>query len=90
MSKRLGVIGIVIETPGQNAEKVNVLLSEYSEIIIGRMGIPRPEEHVGVIALIIEGSTDQVGALTGKLGKVPGVTVKSALTARTATTKESY
>ena len=88
MAKRLGVIGIVIENPHQNVEQVNGLLSEYSTIIIGRMGIPRPEESVGIIALIIEGSTDQVGALTGKLGRVPGVTVKSALTARAATQKE--
>lgn len=82
MAKRLGVVGIVIDNARQNVDKVNTVLSEFSQIIIGRMGIPRPEEQAGVIALIIEGSTDQVGALTGKLGNLPGVTVKSALTAR--------
>ena len=45
--------------------------------------IPRHEANVGVIALIIEGTTDEVGALTGKLGNLAGVTVKSALTAKT-------
>lgn len=80
MAKRLGVIGIVIHEPKTVADKVNTILSASSQIIIGRMGIPRPEANVGVIALIIEGSTDEVGALTGKLGNLQGVTVKSALT----------
>ncbi len=82
MAKRLGVIGIVIHDPRQVAERVNTLLSSYGHIIIGRMGIPKHEANVGVIALIIEGSTDEVGALTGKLGSISGVTVKSALTAQ--------
>lgn len=82
MSKRLGVVGIVIDEPKRFADKVNAIISDYGHMIIGRMGIPRPDEHAGVIALIIEGTTDDVGALTGKLGRLPGVTVKSALTAR--------
>lgn len=80
MSKRIGVIGIVIHDPRLVAERVNNLLSHYGHIIIGRMGIPKHEANVGVIALIIEGTTDEVGALTGKLGGIGGVTVKSALT----------
>ncbi len=82
MSKRIGVIGIVIEKPETIVEKVNTIISSYRHIIVGRMGIPRSEECVAVIALIIEGNTDEVGALTGKLGNLPGVTVKSALTAK--------
>ncbi|MDR7868117.1 MAG: iron-only hydrogenase system regulator [Sporomusaceae bacterium] len=78
--KRIGVIGIVIHEPKNVAEKVNTVISDYGHIVIGRMGIPKPEVNVGVIALIIEGTTDEVGALTGKLGNLPGVTVKSALT----------
>jgi len=79
-SKRIGVVGIVIHDPKNVVDKVNTFLSACSHIIIGRMGIPKPEANVGVIALIIEGTTDEVGALTGKLGNLPGVTVKSALT----------
>lgn len=82
MSKRIGVIGIVIEKPETIVEKINTIISSYRHIIVGRMGIPRPEECVAVIALIIEGNTDDVGAFTGKLGNLPGVTVKSALTAK--------
>ncbi len=83
MSRRIGVIGIVIEDPRHVSEKVNAILSEYGGMILGRMGIPRPEFHVGVVSLIIEGTTDEIGSLTGKLGNLPGVTVKSALTTKT-------
>lgn len=88
MSKRIGVVGIVIHDPRLVAERVNGILSSYGHIIIGRMGIPRPEANVGVIALIIEGTTDEVGALTGKLGNIAGVTVKSALTTQSSGGKE--
>lgn len=80
--KRIGVIGIVIDQHQAVVAQVNTIISAYSNMIIGRMGIPRPEDNTGVIALIVEGSTDEVGAFTGKLGNLPGVTVKSALTAR--------
>jgi putative iron-only hydrogenase system regulator len=88
MSKRIGVIGIVIHDPKHVAEKVNTVISAYGHIVIGRMGIPKPEANVGVIALIIEGTTDEVGALTGKLGNLPGVTVKSALTTQSLEEEE--
>lgn len=82
METRLGVIGIVIENREVVAEKVNALLSEFGSIIVGRMGIPYRDRDVSVIALIIDGDTDSVGALTGKLGRLPGVKVKSALTGK--------
>lgn len=84
MTKRIGVIGIVVDNPKQIGDKVNHLISQSGHLVIGRMGIPKPEENTGVIALIIEGTTDEIGALTGKLGNLPGVTVKSALTAKKA------
>lgn len=83
MNKRLGVIGIVIEDPKQTAGKVNTIISQYGEIIIGRLGIPQHDNNVGVIAMIVDGDTDAIGALTGKLGNIPGVAVKSALTTKT-------
>ena len=82
MSKRIGVIGIVIEDPKRVTDRVNEVISNYGNIVIGRMGVPRHDAKVGVIALIIEGTTDEVGALTGKLGNISGITVKSALTAK--------
>lgn len=82
MDKRIGVIGIVIEDPAHHSDRVNTIISEHGHIVIGRLGIPKPEFHAGVVALIIEGTTDDIGSLTGKLGNIPGVTVKSALTAK--------
>jgi putative iron-only hydrogenase system regulator len=78
--KRIGVVGIVIENPAQAVPQVNQILSEHAHLIIGRMGLPRPDRDLAIIALIIDGNTDEVGSLTGKLGNVPHVTVKSALT----------
>lgn len=85
--KRIGVVGIVVNEPKNIVDKVNLIISNYSHLIIGRMGIPKHEEQVGVIALIVEGNTDDVGALTGKLGNLPGVIVKSAITAKKLITK---
>jgi putative iron-only hydrogenase system regulator len=79
MDKRLGVIGIVIEDR-QVVPQVNKILSEHADMIIGRMGLPHREREVSVISLIVDGTTDQVGSMTGKLGSIPQVIVKSALT----------
>lgn len=81
MEKRLGVVGIVVENP-KSAPALNQILSEYSDVIIGRMGIPFREREIRVISLIVEGSTDAIGALTGKLGNLKGVQVKSALASK--------
>ncbi|WZL72118.1 iron-only hydrogenase system regulator [Clostridiaceae bacterium 35-E11] len=79
MNKRIGVIAIIVENR-ESVDMVNKLLSSYGEIIVGRMGVPYKEKHVSVISIIVDGTTDEIGALTGKLGKLEGVTVKSALT----------
>ncbi|NLB89044.1 MAG: CopG family transcriptional regulator [Syntrophomonadaceae bacterium] len=77
--KRIGVIGIVIENRSV-APEVNTIISQYGEIIVGRMGIPYQEKGVSVISLIVDGTTDAIGALTGKLGALKNVNVKGALT----------
>lgn len=78
METRIGVIGIVINN-FQSVSKVNEILHEHSGLIVGRMGIPYREKGIAVISLIVDGTSDDVSALTGKLGKVSGVNVKSAL-----------
>jgi len=82
MSQRIGVIGIVIEDRKRTAARINQILGEYADLIIGRMGIPYRERNVSVISLIIDGDTDKIGALTGKLGNIKGVQVKSALVSK--------
>ena len=87
MDERLGFVGIVIEDRRQ-AEEVNRVLSQYGPIIRGRIGVPEKETGLALIGIIVEGTNDQVGAMTGKLGNLSGVTVKSAMTAkRTASEK---
>ena len=76
--KRIGVIGIVIKGDRVVAVEMQKVLGEFGDIIIGRMGVPRPEANV--ISLIVEGSVERVSALTGRLGKFHDLSVKSALT----------
>lgn len=78
MEHRIGVIGIVVEDL-ENAQRINSILSEHSGIIVGRMGIPYRERGISVISLIIDGTTDEIGAMTGKLGSLKGVKVRTAL-----------
>ncbi|MDF2881147.1 MAG: CopG family transcriptional regulator [Clostridiaceae bacterium] len=79
MEKRVGVIGIVVENM-DSSSSVNNILHNFSNIIIGRLGIPYRERGISVISIIVDGTTDEISALTGKLGKVNGVNVKSAIT----------
>ncbi len=80
LEKRIGVVGIVVENHKESGSAVQEVLSKHSSIIIGRMGIPYRERGISVISIIVEGDTDEIGALTGKLGNLKGVTVKTALT----------
>lgn len=79
MEKRIGIVGIVIEDMG-NVERVNTILHEYAMLIVGRMGIPYRERGVSVITLIVDGSNDEISALTGKLGRINGTSVKTMIT----------
>ena len=77
MDPRIGIIGIIVEDT-TSVKSMNELLSQYSHLIVGRMGIPHHGE-VNVIVIIIEGNNDEIGALTGKLGGLKGLVVRSAL-----------
>lgn len=79
MEKRIGVIAILVEDLSQ-APAINAILSDHSDIALGRLGLPLREKGVHVISLVVEGTTDEIGALTGKIGKVERVSVKSLVT----------
>lgn len=79
MEKRIGIIGIVVEDLAC-AETINAILHDYAGLIVGRMGIPYRERGVSVISLIVDGSNDEISAMTGKLGRVSGASVKSMIT----------
>lgn len=79
MGKRLGFVGIIIEDREANASAVNKLLGQFGGIIVARMGVPYEKRACSAITLIVDASTDEIGVLTGKLGNLPGVSVKSML-----------
>ena len=79
MDKRLGFIGVIIENRKKAAPLVNAILSDFGEIIVARMGMPYAKKQCSVITLIVDATTDELGALTGKLGALEGVSVKSGL-----------
>ena len=79
MEKRLGVIAILLTTT-EPIRRLNLLLSDFADMILARQGLPLREKGVHVISLVVEGSTDRIGALTGKLGRLDGCRVKSVLT----------
>ncbi len=78
-SRSVGVIAIIIKERDTVAYEVNDIFTQYGSIILGRIGLPYRERNLNIITLIVDASTDQIGALTGKLGRIEGVTVKSTL-----------
>ena len=76
MNKRVALIGIVVEDKAATA-RLNELLSEYGDFIIGRMGLPHKERGISVISVVIDAPQDTIAALSGKLGALPGVTSKT-------------
>jgi putative iron-only hydrogenase system regulator len=76
METRIGLIGIIVEKC-EAVEKLNDLLHEYGQYIVGRMGIPYREKNVSVISIVIDASTDIISSLSGKLGMVNGISVKT-------------
>lgn len=79
MEERLGFIGIVMESR-THAAAVNALISAHASLVKARVGVPDAERDAAVIGLIVEGDDQALGSLTAKLGNIPGVQVKSALT----------
>lgn len=76
MEKRIGAILIVVHSK-QGVNQLNDLISKHSHLILGRQGLPLNDRSISVISLVIEGSTDEIGAFTGPMGRISGITVKS-------------
>ncbi len=77
METRVAIIGIIVENP-DSVEKLNSILHTYSPYIIGRMGIPYRERKVSIISVAVDAPQDTISALSGKVGKLPGVSAKTA------------
>ena len=76
METRLALIGIIVEN-NDSAEKINALLHDYGQYIVGRMGVPYRQKGVSVISIIIDAPNSTISALSGKLGMLPYVTAKT-------------
>lgn len=76
---KIGVIGIIVNRNTQAVAQIQALLSEFSDIIIGRMGVPDHESSLSAISVIVKGKMETISALTGKLGRIKEVNVKSAI-----------
>ena len=74
--KRISVLSVVVENREETA-KLNALLSEFGEYIVGRMGIPYREKGVSVLCVVLDAPVAQVNALTGKIGQLSGVSAKT-------------
>ena len=78
MEKRIGAAIIVIEQDAA-VDQLNRIISVHSGMILGRQGIPLRERGISIISIVLEGTTDELGSLTGKIGRLPRIRVKSVL-----------
>ncbi|MDR1766538.1 MAG: iron-only hydrogenase system regulator [Lachnospiraceae bacterium] len=77
METRIAIIGIIVEEP-DSVEPLNALLHQYADCIIGRMGIPYRQRGLSIISVAVDAQPDAISALSGKIGRLPGVSVKAA------------
>ena len=77
METRVAVMSIIVENP-EVVEKLNGLLHEYGEFIIGRMGIPYHKRGISIISIALDAPQNAISALAGKIGGLTGVSVKTA------------
>ncbi|MBQ1332875.1 MAG: iron-only hydrogenase system regulator [Lachnospiraceae bacterium] len=80
MDYRVAVMSIIVEQGGP-VDVLNELLHEYSEYIIGRMGIPYRKRGINIISVVIDAPQDKIAALAGKLGSLPNISIKTAYSA---------
>jgi len=78
METKVAVMSIIVED-SQTVEKLNSLLHEYGEYIIGRMGLPYRARGISIISIALDAPKDTISSMAGKIGNLPGVSVKTAL-----------
>ena len=77
METRVAVMSIIVENP-DSVEQLNSFLHEFGEFIIGRMGIPYRKRKVSIISIALDAPQNSISSLAGKIGTLPGVSVKTA------------
>lgn len=76
MDTRIAIISIIVENMEATGQ-INELLHQNAAYIVGRMGIPYRDKGVSVISVVLDAPTDAVSTLSGKLGMIPGISVKA-------------
>ena len=76
MESRIALVGIIVEEMGAT-EQLNAILHGYSQYIVGRMGLPYREKGICIISIVIDAPGDIISSLSGKLGQVKGINVKT-------------
>ncbi|MDO4744505.1 MAG: iron-only hydrogenase system regulator [Clostridia bacterium] len=76
METRIAIMGIIVYNT-DSAEEINRILHDYSKFIVGRMGIPYKEKNLSVMSIVLDAPNDIIGAVSGKLGMIPDVNVKT-------------
>lgn len=77
METRVAIIGIILENEA-SVEKLNAVLHVYGKYIIGRMGIPYRQKEINIISIAVDAPQDIISALSGKIGKISGISAKTA------------
>ena len=77
METRVAVMGIIIENP-ESVAQLNAVLHDYADFIIGRRGIPYRERKINIVSIAIDAPQDTISALSGKVGNLNGISVKTA------------
>lgn len=83
METRVAVMSIIVED-NRTVEKLNGILHEYGEHIIGRMGIPYRARNINIISIALDAPQDTISSMAGKIGNLPGVSVKTAISGVTS------
>jgi putative iron-only hydrogenase system regulator len=76
MESRVALIGIIIENSA-SVEKMNLILHQFAQYIIGRMGVPYSKKNIAIISIALDAPGDVISSLSGKLGMLPGVSTKT-------------
>ena len=76
METRVATLGIIVDQSA-DTEALNVILHDFREYIIGRMGIPYRQKGMNIICLVVDAPQDEINSLTGKVGSLEGVNAKA-------------
>ena len=77
--KKIAIIAAVLDNPAVSQKRFNEVISIHKHLVRGRMGIPFVEEGIAVVSVTVMGNMDEINALTGRLGKIEHVTIKTAV-----------